>query len=151
MYKRCGWRRILFNKKKDTTHKYFWFLLNQLGPVLVNDMQTPSPLKRAIMIFGPKWHVMLWNEGKTNFPTYATFIFWTMVDSVLNFQMFLTYQRCKKKCCLKRCAMFWNGFLSSWVSFCTIFSFWDIADFVFNSGFEFRLTWNGEFRGAVPP
>ena len=79
--------------------------------------------------FGRKWHSIFWNELKINFPIFAISIFWVVVDFVHNFPVFLTDQ----KCCLKRCAMFWNGCFTSWFFFCANFSFWDMVDFVFNS------------------
>ena len=54
-------------------------------------------------------------------------IFWVINDFVLNFQMFLTDQKGTK--CLKRFAMFWNGFLYSWVLFLCNFQFMSYSQF----------------------
>ena len=80
------------------------------GPVLVNDVQTPSLQKEPFSIFGPKWHAMFWNEWKINFPIFS---FWNMVDFrssryTLNICFFH---------CPKRCALFWIGFLGTSVFF----------------------------------
>ena len=53
------------------------------GPVLINDMQTLSPQKWPNRIFVSKCCTMFYNEWKNNFPIFAIFSFWYMVDFVL--------------------------------------------------------------------
>ena len=95
-------------------------------------MHTPSsrplpPSKRAVSIFLSILLRNVINEWKINFPI---LIFRVMIDFVHNFHMFLQTKYGRKKCCLKRCAMFWNKCLRF---FCAIYSFLDMVDFVFNS------------------
>ena len=58
------------------------------------------------------------------------FQFWGIGCSKFNF---LTIWL-KEKHRPKRWAIFWNGFLNSWVFFLVFFCFRDMVDFVFNSG-----------------
>ena len=99
------------------------------GLFLVNDMQKPPPpppSKRAVFIF---WSKMTGNILKR------------MQNQFCNFCNFynLRYNRSKteKKCISlsktiqKISAIFGNGFSTSWLFFCAMFSFWDMVDFVF--------------------
>ena len=72
-----------------------------IGLVLVKDMQT-SP---------PQWYAMFWNEWKINFSFFFNPWFCSQFPSVFTDQIW------RRKKCLKRCAMFWNGFFSSWIFF----------------------------------
>ena len=50
-----------------------------LGPLLVNDMQTPTSLlslKKSRLFFRSRSYAMFWNEWKINFPIFS---FWDMV------------------------------------------------------------------------
>ena len=77
----------------------------------------PLPQKTGVSIFCLNHCAMFWNELKINFP----------ISVIFKYNCFLSIWLQKKS---KKCTMFWNGLLSSWVFFCAIFSFWDMVDFV---------------------
>ena len=134
-----------------------------ISPVLVKDMQTP-PSKRALFIFWSKMTRNVLKRMKKQFSYLCNFFFFTIfmyfyrpkiekklsqkMRNVLKwiFELFLIlFKICKcfyrtklRKKCFNRCAMFWNGFLCSWVFFCAIFSFWVMVDFVFYLRSTFR-------------
>ena len=64
-----------------------------------------------------------------------------MVDFVLKFLRKLTKIFCYRP---KWCVMTWNGFSSSSVYICAIFSFWVMVDFVFYLRSAFRTMTNSE-------
>ena len=94
---------------------------------------------------------MCWNEWQSNFPIYAIFIFWVMVDFVHNFQVYI---RPKISIFLQkwpnlheRCAMYWN----EWKLNFPFFSFWDISVFLHKIGqflmnFDYKIDHNSKNR-----
>ena len=100
-------------------------------------MQTTSPLRNGQIFMKDA------QCAETDEQSVFQFLFfeiWLILFSI--FKCFYRPNMVKINC-LKRCAMFWNRFLCSWVFFfCTTFSFWDIIEFVFDNHSE--LVWDLE-------
>ena len=90
---------------------------------LVEDMQTLPPQKEP---FFSSCCEMFWNDWKINFPIFAIFYFSKYNRSIMGKFVSIWLQK-------KKCIMFWNGFLSSWVFFvrCLVFQILPILYFTF--------------------
>ena len=122
--------------------------MHKKGLFQVKDMQTPLHLKKFFFILCPKWRVMFGNEWNVNFPIF----------------FFLRYDRSKIEKLYpfgyknkKRCAMFWKGFLSSWIfcMWCLFFEIWSnmYFTFVMHSGHRRiqKILYDGWGEGALRP
>ena len=80
-----------------------------LGPVPINDTQKPLPSLLSEMVRFTWQMRNVVTRMQKQFSIYAIFIFWVMVDCVLNFRVFFTFitgQKFQQRIVVSRCVMF---------------------------------------------